>query len=350
MKIALITDTHFGVKNDAPEFVKYQCEFYNEQFFPRLEEAGIKTIFHLGDIFDRRKYTNHATLAAMRECFFDRLIELDIRMYLIVGNHDTYYKDTNFVNAPALFLNEYSSHIRIVDRPTHVEMGNKKFLLVPWINNTNYADMISQIQQSDADILGGHFEINGFEMHRGGAVATHGLDGSLFSKFDEVWSGHFHEPSQSTNIRYLGAPYEYTWADYNCNRGFYFYDCVDGELEYFRNKSPMFNQFIVGEDFDYSVSVDEYAGKVVRVIVSPGVDRDALEGFTARLQNVNPYHLEVVDNTAYHLGDDQVISDAELSEDSLSVVRTFVDSVEIDLDKDVLMEKLNSIYVEALAQ
>ena len=42
MKIALLNDTHFGVRNDSEAFRKYQLRFYNEIFFPYLKEHNIK--------------------------------------------------------------------------------------------------------------------------------------------------------------------------------------------------------------------------------------------------------------------------------------------------------------------
>ena len=54
MKIAIINDTHFGVRNDHQGFLDYMFQFFDEQFFPYLIENDIKTVFHLGDVFDRR--------------------------------------------------------------------------------------------------------------------------------------------------------------------------------------------------------------------------------------------------------------------------------------------------------
>ena len=62
MKIALVNDTHFGCRNDNPNYHEYMYKFWQEQFFPYLEQNDIKTIIHLGDILDRRKYVNFKTL------------------------------------------------------------------------------------------------------------------------------------------------------------------------------------------------------------------------------------------------------------------------------------------------
>ena len=44
MKIALLNDTHFGARNDSPAFLEYFMRFYNEIFFPYLQENNIKTL------------------------------------------------------------------------------------------------------------------------------------------------------------------------------------------------------------------------------------------------------------------------------------------------------------------
>ena len=58
MRICLLGDTHFGVRNDSKAFHAYYEKFYQQTFFPILEERGVRTIIQLGDLFDRRKYIN----------------------------------------------------------------------------------------------------------------------------------------------------------------------------------------------------------------------------------------------------------------------------------------------------
>ena len=50
MKIAIITDTHFGARNDSVQFDEYFYQFYEGQFFPYLQKNNIKTVLHLGDV------------------------------------------------------------------------------------------------------------------------------------------------------------------------------------------------------------------------------------------------------------------------------------------------------------
>ena len=99
MKIALITDTHFGARNDSQIFTDHFMKFYNDIFFPYLEENDIKTLIHLGDLVDRRKYINYVTLNSIRRDFIFRLGDMGVDTHIIIGNHDTYYKNTNRINA-----------------------------------------------------------------------------------------------------------------------------------------------------------------------------------------------------------------------------------------------------------
>ena len=75
MKIAIINDTPFGVRNDHQGVLDYMFQFFDEQFFPYLIENDIKTVFHLGDVFDRRKFINMNPLHTVRTRFFKRIEE-----------------------------------------------------------------------------------------------------------------------------------------------------------------------------------------------------------------------------------------------------------------------------------
>ena len=99
MKIALITDTHWGVRNDQLAFLDNNKKFLDDIFFPYLDAHSIDTVIHLGDLVDRRKYLNINTAKRLRDDFIRPLHRREIRPYLIIGNHDTYYKNTKIGRA-----------------------------------------------------------------------------------------------------------------------------------------------------------------------------------------------------------------------------------------------------------
>ena len=74
-KIAIITDTHWGVRNDNIAFMNSTKRFLDEVFFPKLKEESITHIIHLGDIVDRRKHISYLTANRLRTDFLDKLVE-----------------------------------------------------------------------------------------------------------------------------------------------------------------------------------------------------------------------------------------------------------------------------------
>ena len=55
MKVAIITDQHFGARKNSKLFHDYFLKFYENIFFPYLEKNGITTVIDMGDTFDSRK-------------------------------------------------------------------------------------------------------------------------------------------------------------------------------------------------------------------------------------------------------------------------------------------------------
>ena len=219
MKFAILNDTHCGVRGDMIEMSKYQGRFYNEVFFPYLDEHDIKHIVHLGDYFDRRKYVNFASMKANLEHFIEPMNERGITMDLIIGNHDTYYKNTNNVNAPELLLYN-QPNVNVIAEPIVKDYDGFNIALVPWINPENYADSVEFLQSADATWCMGHFEFEGALMMPC-MTCQHGLDHSYVKRFEKVLSGHFHQKSEFANIRYLGSQMQFTWSDYGDGKYFH---------------------------------------------------------------------------------------------------------------------------------
>ena len=136
MKVAIITDQHFGARKNSKLFHDYFLKFYEDVFFPTLEKEGITTIVDMGDTFDSRKGIDLAALSWAKKNYFDRLKEMGITVHTIVGNHTAYYKNTNDINAIDLLLREYDN-IKIYSETRPITLGNLSVLLVPWINQEN---------------------------------------------------------------------------------------------------------------------------------------------------------------------------------------------------------------------
>ena len=202
MKIAIINDTHCGMRNSSDIFIQYQEKFYEEVFFPYLKEHGIKQIIHLGDYYDHRKFINFKAQNANRQMFLNVLKEEGIHMDIIPGNHDVFYKNTNELCSLKELLGYYTSNVNIVMKPKVLDYDGCSIALLPWINSENYVDSINFIKTCKASILGAHLELVGFDMMKG-LPNAHGMTTEHFDRFETVLSGHFHTKSSQGNIHYL---------------------------------------------------------------------------------------------------------------------------------------------------
>lgn len=350
MKICILGDTHFGARGDSPHFHNYFRKFYENVLFPYLKEHNILHIVQLGDVFDRRKFVNFNSLSQSKDYFFNELNN-NYSSWLLTGNHDTYFKNTNDVNSPNLLLGEYHN-INCVNEPLEVEFEDTKVLLMPWICQDNAHRCFNAMKTSTAQIVMGHFEIEGFEMYRG-TYCDDGVKAELFDKFDMVISGHFHTRSFSGNITYVGTPYEMTWSDYGDPKGFHIFDTDTRELEFIQNPHCMFYKLwyddanasmsdILGIDFE------QYKDAMVKVIIRNKVNPVWFDMYIEKLEKASIVDLQVVeDHLNLNLEDDNdIVNEAE---DTLTILGKYVDQLEIKADKQKLDNLLRTLYHQALS-
>ena len=346
MKIALLNDTHFGVRNDSPAFMEYQNKFYNDLFFPYLIENNIKTLVHLGDVVDRRKFINHNTAHNFKKVFWNRLEELDIDTHIIIGNHDTYYKNTNVVNAMQNL--NLSKNCKVYTSAVTVEFDNLPILFIPWICDDNQAESIKTIESTEAVIAMGHLEIKGFEMHNG-HMNEHGLEKSMFKRFEKVLSGHFHKKSDDGHIYYLGTQYEITWSDFNCPKGFHVFDTDTRELTRIENPNHIFKKIVYNDkDINYDeLDIKEYDKCFLKLFISNKTDNDMYERLMDRFYNhINVYSIDVIEDPT-DIGASVKENILEQGEDTLTFLSNYIDQVDIKLDKQKLKQFAKELYMEA---
>jgi DNA repair exonuclease SbcCD nuclease subunit len=346
MKVAIITDQHFGARNDSIAFLDFFQKFYDTTFFPTLDENNIDTVLILGDTFDRRKYVNFYALDRAKKMFFDKLEERGIRVHMLAGNHDTYYKNTNEVNSPELLLTEYNN-IDVISKPETIIIDGTSICMMPWICPDNYQDSIDELKNTKAEICMGHFEIAGFAMHRG--MESHdGLSKDLFQRFDMVFSGHYHHRSDDGHIYYFGNPYELTWQDYNDTRGFHLFDLETRRLEFIANHYTMFKRIEYDDKEKEPIDLDALDLKetFVKLIVINKTDYYKFDKFTQKLYNKGCYEIKIIEDMS-EFEDGEIDSDINL-EDTVSVLSNYIESIETDVDKEKIKTFMKSLYTEAI--
>jgi len=343
MKIAIITDQHFGCRKNSKLFHDYFLRFYEDVFFPTIEKEGITTIVDMGDTFDSRKGIDFGALNWAKENYYDRLNKMGITIHTIVGNHTAYYKNTNEINAVDLLLKEYDN-VEVYSEPTTINLGGLDILMLPWINEENKLQTLEMMNTTKASVVMGHLELNGFMATRGHFM-EHGMDSDVFDKFDRVYSGHYHMRSNKDNIFYLGNPYEMYWNDVNDrNRGFHLFDTDTLEHTPVNNPYQLFHNLYYEDTPHQMLDITKYDQKILKVIVRKKSDPKQFEKYIDKLYSSNLAELKIVENFDFTEGEE---FEADESEDTISLLNRYIQESEVDLDKSVITEILQDVYKEA---
>ena len=354
MKIALITDTHWGIRNDSIAFMDNSKRFLDNVFFPYLTEHNIYTVCHLGDLVDRRKYINFNTALRLRQDFLQPLFERDCELHIIAGNHDTYFKNTNRVNSlRELVERKYADQFIIYDQnPEEVKFDNLNVLMLPWICDENRLACMDKIKTTTAQVVMGHLELAGFEMHKGSMV-SHGDDRSSFDRFDMVLSGHYHHRSSDGSIYYLGSHAEFTWSDYNDPKGFHILDTETRNLTFIENPYKMFKKVwyndadatFLNSEIDYA----QYKNCMLKVIIQEKNNLFWFDKFIENIESETPLDIQIVED---HLNlnleeDSDIVNEAE---STIDIFKKYINGFdEKTVNKDKLEKKIVELYNEALA-
>ena len=328
-KVAIITDTHWGVRNDNINFIDANKRFLDNVFFPEIFKRKIDRIIHLGDLLDRRKQTNTLTAARLREDFLDVIEDHAIKTDIIVGNHDCYFKNTNLVNSLSELVDGRYINIDIHLSPNHIELYDEQILLVPWIADdiAEKSDII--IKDSNAKICMGHLELLGFEMDKGN-ISTHGQNSNLYDKFSIVLSGHYHHRSSKGNIHYLGSHGEFTWADYDDSRGFHIFDMKTHDLEFIRNPYSMYRKIWYNDkdrQMEDIMKIDEslYANTMVKVIVVNKNNPYWFDMFCEKIEKCGVLDMQIVEDhfNMNMINDDEMME----TESTLDIFKNHINQI-----------------------
>lgn len=349
MKIALITDTHFGARNDNLAFNEYFYQFWENTFFPYIEEHGIDTVIHLGDVMDRRKFVSYKIAKDFRERFMQRFVDMGVTVHMMVGNHDTFYKNTNDVNSLSELVEGRNPNIFVYPEATTVEFDGTPIMFIPWINSENYSNTMQEIQNTKAQVAMGHLEINGFEMHAG-HFSESGYDKDFLKKFDTVFSGHFHKKSDDGQIYYLGNTYQMTWSDNGCPKGFHVFDTETRELERIVNPYTIFEKVYYDDSngsYD-TYDVSKLNQKFVKIVVVNKKDFYQFDRFIDKvLSDSGAHEVKIVED--FSELDASNVDDAivENAEDTMTLLERYIDELDVTLDKKRLTNMMKSLYLEA---
>ena len=342
MKVAIITDQHFGARKNSKLFHEYFLKFYNEVFFPYLEKHGITTIVDMGDTFDSRKGIDFSALAWAQKNYYDPLREMGVTIHTVVGNHTAYYKNTNNINAVDLLLREYDNVI-VYSEPTEAKLGDLNVVFIPWINDENQESTFKLIKNTSSVCAMGHLELRGFRVNRA-VIMEQGIESKLFEKFSKVFSGHYHTRSDDGRVFYLGNPYEMYWTDVNDTRGFHIFDTENLTLTPINNPYKLFHN-IYYEDTNYKLfNASQYESKIVKVIVRKKTNPKDFEKFIDKLHSAGIQELKIVENFDIHESEEFEVDEEE---NTISILNRYIDESDFEFDKTVIKGIFQDLYRQA---
>jgi hypothetical protein len=240
------------------------------------------------------------------------------------------FKNTLFPNALDTNLGSYNN-VEIITKPTELTVGGIPTLFVPWICRDNEEECMKTIESSDARNCIGHFEVKGAMMES--SVCTEGLPISTFRNFELCLSGHFHIAGQYDNVKYLGTPYEMSWADFGVQKGFWVMHTEHNKLEFVPNKNTLYHKITYNEDnsMDEFLDESELKGKYVKVVIEKRDNFSKYEAWLMKLEVMGMVDLKVIEPL---LG-----RDAEESEID-------VEKLETASTPDLIEEYISEVYPE----
>jgi DNA repair exonuclease SbcCD nuclease subunit len=271
-KYLIVCDTHLGIHKSSDVWHQSTIKLF-ETIVDECHRRNIDTIIHLGDWFDDRKFLNIKTFS-ISDFISDMLKEFNV--YILVGNHDAYYK-TN-ISTTSLGIFKEHKNITIIDTVRKID----DFLVVPWNSLTE------DILEKGGKYLLGHLEINTFYTSNTYEFNQSAFEPSHFKNFDLVISGHFHIPSKKNNIIYLGSPFHMSFNDVNSNRGFYIFE--DEKLEFL--EFTEYPRFVI-IDTENEIKQDQIKGNIVKVKFRKDYGTNENNKIIENIQLLEPLQLHI---------------------------------------------------------
>lgn len=347
MKIAIISDLHFGIRKNSEVFLNSQTRFIIEQFVPYLKKHKITTIFMLGDLFDNRSSTNTKVMNTVYEIFANYL--KDFKIYMLVGNHDTYFNSTVEINS-LKYLGGFPN-VEIIDVMKQIEIDGRKIALVPWI--VDNVKFVREFRKIKCDVCLGHFNISGFHFNKY-KKSEDGLQSKLFSRCKKVFTGHFHirniQNKHGSEMVYIGSPYQLTRNDIDENRGFTILDLSDLSYEFIDNtESLKYVKLKYPEKFTKS--------KILNNIIDVHIDYDnsynetKIERYIRKIEENSPAITPniFIDNNA-ELSGDLSLENCNIGS-MMDLMREYIDGLDIRNREEIvgiLFELYNEVRGDSL--
>lgn len=281
-KFALLSDMHWGINNNSDIKIDIFTN-YMDWYIQTLKENDVQDVIFLGDWFDNRSVLSVKTMNVVH-LMLKKLLENKIKLYLIVGNHDIYYKDNLAVNSINIF--EEIDNVTVISEPTkfYETITGKSIFAFPW--NT-YSG-----KHGKCDLMLGHFNFQGAKL-----VGTVNKSGetieALLKTSPLVFSGHFHIRHEykrnGGKLITVGNPVQQTWGDYGNQKGIYIFDLNTMDYDFIENTiSPTYQRVYFSKFRDKLENLKNINGNFVEFVVDDDYKFEIIMKIIKLINSKNP--------------------------------------------------------------
>lgn len=352
IKAIVTSDLHAGIKSDNDIFLNTFSDFLLNKL-PEKIDKHLKPndyLFFLGDLFDNRNMLSNKTINKVLSVFEEFLTRYpSLNVYILVGNHDTYYKNRRDIHSLNLLKDKFQNKINIVDDFTVLKILNREIILYPWL--TGEEDITKLYNTSPADICMGHFEING-ALKVPGIREINGLSiNEFYNKFKLTFSGHFHIRQElqkndgSSSIIYVGNPYHMSWNDYENDKGIYILNLETLRYEFEKiDGLPEFKKLYLSQIRKKLVNLNSYVpNNFISLILDEDISTIHLDKLNYLISKFNPLIFNVIDKEK-NFGDTDIQIDSVST--SLEFLIEYLTTINLydNMNREVLIDKMTQLY------
>lgn len=347
-KVAIFTDIHWGKSRDIETKINTNIEFMR-RFTEFVKNNSITDTIFMGDWFDNRNVISVKTQNVAYKCLKD--LAAHTKIYMIVGNHDAYFKESIEVNS----IKPYAdiSNVFPIERNTKINFlpSKKTALMCPW-SSFRASELTEKF-----DVMFGHFEFQGAVLK--GAVHDGGEAMHTLTSFAPiVFSGHFHirkeYPQFNGKVITAGSPAELDWGDADNVKGHYTINTETMEYTFYENDfSPRHRRIYWSKIRSKQETFQNIRGNYIKLVID---EKYKFENVMKVINLINsqspikPCETDFIYNNNFSsLANNYDFSPSEevFSLTKLQYIEKFVEHIEEnleDLDKKKLLSMINEYY------
>jgi DNA repair exonuclease SbcCD nuclease subunit len=342
MRILFFTDLHYGIRANRTKYLNIADDVV-DHVIDMSHDRKIDVIIFGGDLYDNRNSINVKTLNRAHAALHRLTENTDCEIYLIVGNHDLYYR-TSKEYSSTIPLRDISEKMHIVSSIEGYEWEGRKVLLAPWLTPSDVADFLKEAK-TDWDLCFGHFEIKGFELNVSGFKNRAGFDSKVFKRIKKLYSGHFHKQQVQANIKYVGSPYQIDFGEEGDTKGFTIIDLPSLKEEFVENHfSPRHHRVYYSKKDSYKKR--NIYNNIIRPVIDEDVAPDKILTWEKKLKSWKPLELQP---STFTTAIESIIKDTVLEDipaDPVELMMVFLETLVLpeDIKKGTLKKVIRGLF------